>query len=101
MRVAKKLRMYDSTYCYNLTSNIYTQGLHYYLFEFNLDGCVGSCNTLNDLSIKVSVANKIENLNICFFDMIRGVRESEISAKRISCEYKCKLNGRKCNLNQK
>ena len=33
--------------------------------------------------------------------MITGVRESEISAKRISCECKCKLNGRKCNSNQK
>ena len=34
----------------NLHSNEYSQGLRYYPFAVNLDWCVGSCNTLNDLS---------------------------------------------------
>ena len=39
----------------NLLPNGYSQELHYYPFAVNLDICVGSCNTLNDLSNKVCV----------------------------------------------
>ena len=38
----------------NLHPNEYSQGLHYYPFV-KLDRCVGSCNTLNDLSNKAYV----------------------------------------------
>ena len=38
----------------NLHPNEYSQGLHCYLFV-KLDRCVGSCNTLNDLSNKAYV----------------------------------------------
>ena len=31
----------------------YNQEFHYYLFAVKLDRCVGSCNTLNDLSNEV------------------------------------------------
>ena len=34
----------------NLHPNEYTEGLRYYPFAVNLDRCVRSCNTLNDLS---------------------------------------------------
>ena len=36
----------------NLHPNEYSQEFHYYPFTVKLDRCVGSCNTLNDLSIK-------------------------------------------------
>ena len=36
----------------NLYPNEYNQGLRYYLFAVSLDRCVGSYNTLNDLSQK-------------------------------------------------
>ena len=49
---------------FNLYPNKYTQGLHYYPFAVNLDRCVGSCNSLNDLSNKVCVPNKTEDLNL-------------------------------------
>ena len=39
----------------SLHPNEYNQELHYYPFAVNLDRCVGSCNTLNDLSNKVCV----------------------------------------------
>ena len=42
----------------NLYPNKYSQDLHYYLFPIKLDKCVGSCNTLKDLSNKVCVPNK-------------------------------------------
>ena len=40
-----------------------------------LDRCVGSCNTLNDLSHKVCVPNKAEDLNVSVFNMITGINE--------------------------
>ena len=51
----------------------YSQGLCYYQFAVNLDRCVGSCNTPNDLSNKVCVLNKTENLNLSVFHMITGI----------------------------
>ena len=44
----------------NLHSNEYSQELHYYPFAVKLDQCVGSCNTLNNLSNKSCVPNKTE-----------------------------------------
>ena len=45
----------------NLLPNEYSQVFHYYPFAINLDRCVESCNTLNDLPNKVCVPNKTEN----------------------------------------
>ena len=56
----------------NLYLNEYTQGLCFYLFAVNLDICAGSCNTLNDLSLKVYVPNKTGDLNLSVFNMITG-----------------------------
>ena len=39
----------------------------------DLDRCVGSCNTLNDLSNKACVPNKTEDLNLSVFNMITGM----------------------------
>ena len=74
-------RMTQPTLIY-LPPNEYIEGLRYYLFTGNLDRCMESCNTHNDLSNNVCVPN-------------------EISTKHISCEFKCKFDGRKCNSNQK
>ena len=45
----------------NLHRNEYSQRLCYYLFAVNLDKCVASCNTLNDLSSRLCVPNKTED----------------------------------------
>ena len=42
----------------NLHPNEYSQELHYYPFAIKLERCVGSCNTLNDLSNKACIPNK-------------------------------------------
>ena len=52
------------------------EGLHYYPFAVNLDKYRGICNTLNDLSTKVCVPNKTEDLNL-----ITGTNESKIFKK--------------------
>ena len=44
----------------NLHPNEYSQEIDYHPFAIKLDRCVRSCNTLNDLSNKVCVANKTE-----------------------------------------
>ena len=54
----------------NLYSNEYSQEFHYYPFAVKLDRCVGSCNTLNDLSNKVCVPNKTKDLNLSMFNII-------------------------------
>ena len=44
----------------NLHPNEYSKKFHYYPIVVKLDRCVGSCNTLNDLSDKVCVSIKQE-----------------------------------------
>ena len=42
----------------NLHPREYSQEFHYYPFSVKLERCVGSCNTLNDLSNNVYVPKK-------------------------------------------
>ena len=72
----------------NLHPNEYSQELPYYPFSVKLDRCVGSWNTLNDLSNKVYVPNKTEDLNLSVFNMITRINESKTLTKHISCESK-------------
>ena len=60
----------------NLHHNKYSKEFHYYPFAVKLDRCVGSCNNLNDLSNKVCVPNKTEDLNLSMFNMITEINES-------------------------
>ena len=84
----------------NLHPNEYSQEFHYYPFAVKLDRCVGSCKTLDDLSNKVCIPNKTEDLNVDMFNMITRINESKTLTKYISCKCKCKFDGRKCNSNQ-
>ena len=79
----------------NLSPNEYSQEFHYYPLAVKLDRCVGSFNTLNDLSNKVCVPNKTEDLNLSIFNMITGINESKTLTRHISCECKCKFDARK------
>ena len=64
----------------NLHPNEYSQKFHYYPFAVNLDRCVGSCNTLNDLSSEVCGPNKTEYLNLSVFKMITVINESSLGS---------------------
>ena len=68
---------------------------HYHPFVVKLDRYVISCNTLNDLSNKVYVPNKTEDLNVSVFNMFTGINERKTLTKHISCECKCKFDGKK------
>ena len=84
----------------NLHPDEYSQEFHYYPFSVKLKRDTGSCNTLNDLSNKVCIANKTEDLNISVFNIITGITESETLTKHISCQCKCKFDGRSCDSDQ-
>ena len=56
-----------------LHPNEYNQAFHYYPLAVKLDRCVGSCNTLNDLSNEICVPNEIEDLDLNVFNMIAGI----------------------------
>ena len=45
------------------------------LIAVKLDRCVGSCNTLTDLSNKACVPNKTEDLYESIFNMIAAINE--------------------------
>ena len=46
------------------------------------------CNTLNDISNKVCVPNRTEDLNLSVFNMLAGLKESKVLTKHMSCECK-------------
>ena len=79
----------------NLHPNEYSQQFHFYPFAVKLHRCVGSCNTLNDLSNKVCASNKTEELTLSVLKTIAAVNESKTLLKHISCEGKCKFDGKK------
>ena len=55
--------MYDSSTLINFHPDKYDQGLLYYPFAVISGRCMGSCNTYNNLSNRVCVPNKTEDLN--------------------------------------
>ena len=63
MRVIKQSEMMTQPTSINLHPNEYSREFSYYPFVVLLNRCVGSCNTLNDLSNKECVRNKTEDLN--------------------------------------
>ena len=85
----------------NLHPNEYSQGLCYFSVAINFDRCVRSFNTLYDLSNRVCVPSKTQDLNLHVFNMITVIRESEKLTKHISCKCKCNFDGRKRDLNEK
>ena len=65
----------------NWHPNEYSQKFPYYPFAVKLDRCVGSCNNINDLSNKVCIPNKTEDLNLSMFSMVTGQNDSKILTK--------------------
>ena len=71
---------------------------------------VGSCNTVILLSVIVlyvlilllllSVSKKADGLHLIVFNMITGINESKTLTKHISCQCKCRFDGRKGNSDQ-
>ena len=46
------------------------------------------------------VPNKTEDLNPSMLNMITVIYELKTLTRHISCKFKCKFDGKKCNSNQ-
>ena len=66
-----------------------------YINYINLDRCNRSQNTVNDLYNRVCVPSKTEDLDLSIFNMITEMNELKTVTKHISCECKCKFDGKK------
>ena len=75
--------------------------LKYYPTMINLDKCSGSCNSADDLSIKICVSSKTKDVNVKVFNMITSKTEAKTMLKHISCDCKCKFNSTTCYSNKK
>ena len=75
--------------------------IHSYPFLISMDRCDGSCNTVKNPFGRICVPNKMEGVNLKVFNTIKGINESRTLAKRISCEFRCQFDSRKCNSRQK
>ena len=74
--------------------NLNLDGLQYYPFIISIDRCNGSCNIVEDLLCKICVYNKIEDVNLKVFNIIKGINESKVLAKHILHYCRCDLDAR-------
>ena len=85
MGIIVQSEMYDWPTLIDLHSNEDNQEFHFYPFGFKLDRCVGRCSAINDLSNKVCLPNKTEDLNLTVLNMITETKESKNLTKNMSC----------------
>ena len=48
----------------------------YYHFMISLDKCSGSCNSVNDLSLKIYVLSKTKDVNVKIFNIMTNRNEA-------------------------
>ena len=84
----------------NLHPTEYSQEFHFYPFAVKLDMWLWSCNTLNNLSNKVCIPNKTEDLNLSVFIMITSINELKTLTKFFHANANVDLMEKKCQSNQ-
>ena len=55
--------------------------LKYYPFMISLNKCNGSCNSVNDISMKICVPSKTKDVNVKVFNMITNRNEAKTLVK--------------------
>ena len=75
--------------------------LKYYPFVIRLGKFSGSCNSGNDLSMRICVPSKTKDLCVKAFNVITNRNEAKTLVKHISCSYKYKSNSTTHDSNQK
>ena len=75
------------------------QGLSLYLFVVQSNICNGSFNTIYNLSSKIYIPNKTENINLTVCNIMIEINEIKIT---LPCNFtnKYKFEGIKCNSKQ-
>ena len=56
-----------------------------------MNSCNGSCNTMEDPFGRICIPNKIEDMNLKVFNIIKGINESKTPIKHISCSVDVNL----------
>ena len=69
---------------------------HYHRFIISIDRCNESCNTAEDPFCRMCISDKLEDVNLKVFNMIKTINESKTLGKQISCECRYEFDGRKC-----
>ena len=72
----------------------------YYSFMISLDICNGSCNSVNNLSMRICIPSKRKDVKVKVFNMITSRNKAKTLVKQISCDCKWKFNSTTCNSNQ-
>ena len=62
--------------------------LHYSPFIISMNKCPFG---------RICVPNKVKDMNLNVFDMIKRINETKTLAKHISCKYRYEFDGQKCN----
>ena len=71
------------------------------LIIVNLGRCDIIYDTIGDPYASACVPNKVEIINVKLFNMITDINKAKTLIKHISCDSRCKLDGRKCNSEEK
>ena len=66
----------------------------------SLDRCNGSFNSLDGPSGRICFPNKTKDVSLNVFNMKTRINEAKNLTKYISCDWKLKFDGTKCNSNQ-
>ena len=54
----------------------------------SLDNCNGSCNCVDDLSMRICIPSKTKDIQVKVFDMITNRNEAKALVKETSCDWK-------------
>ena len=65
------------------------------------DKCSGNCNSVDDLSARVSVPSRTKDVNVIVFNIIKNKNETKTIVKHILYDCKWKFYGTALNSNQK
>ena len=84
----------------DLSPDVYNQGCHYYPSMVILNICYGGFNGGFNRSI-MYVRNKTENVNLNAFNITARINELKTLTQHKSSKFKYKLDGIKCNSNQR
>ena len=66
--------------------------LNFYKFMIILDKCNGSCNVVDDWSMKICIPSETKQVKVKEIKMIKRIKEAKTVVKHISCDCKCKFN---------
>ena len=81
-------------------ANVNSDSLFYQL-TVSVNKYRGGCNTINDLYVRASVANKVKNINIKVFNSMPGVNRTRLTVQNESGGCKCGTNKSVCNSKHK